>query len=163
MAEQSFVIATDHVTSFATAFDCHSVPRSAENARIRQTAAQMSQNSECVPVNGVFETAGFSYCPRSSGLAFFPAQTLSRDASVRAATTAFEFEGALMKHRLAIPGLMLVSLFSGCSSIMHELQPHRLWRWNYQEAPGRTDGVYMSIDDPLPPQRLEREDPTTTP
>ncbi|MBL8820491.1 MAG: hypothetical protein JNL58_30995 [Planctomyces sp.] len=67
-----------------------------------------------------------------------------------------------MKHRLAIPGLMLVSLLSGCSSIMHELQPHRLWRWNYQEAPGRTDGVYMSIDDPLP-QRLEREEATATP
>lgn len=39
---------------------------------------------------------------------------------------------------------------SGCSSIMHELQPHRLWRWNYQEPSGRTDGVYFSVEDPLP-------------
>lgn len=38
---------------------------------------------------------------------------------------------------------------SGCSTIMHELQPHRLWRLNYQEPTGRTDGVYFSIDDPL--------------
>ena len=32
---------------------------------------------------------------------------------------------------------------------MHELQPHRLWRMNYQEPVGRTDGVYFSVDDPL--------------
>jgi hypothetical protein len=38
---------------------------------------------------------------------------------------------------------------SGCSTIMHELQPHRLWRLNYQEPTGRTDGVYFSMDDPL--------------
>lgn len=45
--------------------------------------------------------------------------------------------------------LALMLFSSGCSSIMHELQPHRLWRWNYQEPSGRTDGVYFSIDDQL--------------
>jgi hypothetical protein len=32
---------------------------------------------------------------------------------------------------------------------MHELQPHRLWRMNYQEPVGRTDNVYFSVADPL--------------
>lgn len=52
--------------------------------------------------------------------------------------------------RLSVP-MVLVLCSSGCSSIMHELQPHRMWRWNYQEPSGRTDGVYFSIDDPLQP------------
>jgi hypothetical protein len=47
-------------------------------------------------------------------------------------------------------GLILLSL-AGCSTITHELQPHRLWRWNYQEAPSRTDDALFSIDDPLIP------------
>ncbi|MCA9036830.1 MAG: hypothetical protein KDA91_16965 [Planctomycetaceae bacterium] len=47
--------------------------------------------------------------------------------------------------------LMILALGSaGCSSIMHELKPHRLWRLNYHEPMGRTDGQYYSIDDPLP-------------
>ncbi|MEZ6059289.1 MAG: hypothetical protein R3C19_02895 [Planctomycetaceae bacterium] len=50
--------------------------------------------------------------------------------------------------RLLCLGLILFCS-TGCQSILHELQPHRLWRWNYQEPPGRTDGVYYSIDDPL--------------
>lgn len=45
--------------------------------------------------------------------------------------------------------LALILTLSGCSSIMHELQPHRLWRWNYHEPPGRTDDALFSIDDPL--------------
>ena len=48
----------------------------------------------------------------------------------------------------------LVLLFvsaAGCSSITHELQPHRLWRWNYQETPNRTDDALFSIDDPKIP------------
>ena len=45
--------------------------------------------------------------------------------------------------------LALMLTLSGCSSIMHELQPHRLWRWNYHEPPGRTDDALFSIDDPL--------------
>lgn len=45
---------------------------------------------------------------------------------------------------------LLMMMISGCSSISHELQPHRLWRWNYYEPPGRTDDALFSIDDPLP-------------
>ena len=48
------------------------------------------------------------------------------------------------------PVLLFVSA-AGCSSITHELQPHRLWRWNYQEAPSRTDDALFSIDDPKIP------------
>ena len=47
--------------------------------------------------------------------------------------------------------LIFVLPLAGCSTIAHELQPHRLWRWNYQEAPGRTDDALFSIDDPLIP------------
>lgn len=56
--------------------------------------------------------------------------------------------------RLACLCLLLCS--TGCATMMHELQPHRLWRMNYQEPAGRTDGVYFSIDDPLeisPPEK----------
>jgi hypothetical protein len=46
--------------------------------------------------------------------------------------------------------LVLVFLTaSGCSNVMHNLQPHRLWRLNYQEPSGRTDGVYFSLSDPV--------------
>ncbi len=45
--------------------------------------------------------------------------------------------------------LLLLSTCTGCQSIMHELQPHRLWRLNYTNAPGRSDGSFLSIDDPL--------------
>jgi hypothetical protein len=38
---------------------------------------------------------------------------------------------------------------TGCKTMLHEMQPHRLWRWNYQESPGRTDAALFSIDDPL--------------
>lgn len=48
------------------------------------------------------------------------------------------------------PVLLFLSA-TGCSSITHELQPHRLWRWNYQEAPNRTDDALFSIDDPRIP------------
>jgi len=47
--------------------------------------------------------------------------------------------------------LFLLLPLTGCSSVTHELQPHRLWRWNYQEAPSRTDDALFSIDDPLIP------------
>ena len=56
------------------------------------------------------------------------------------------------------PVLLLVSA-TGCSSITHELQPHRLWRWNYQEAPNRTDDALFSIDDPKIPA-MSNEEPT---
>ena len=54
------------------------------------------------------------------------------------------------------PVLLLVSA-TGCSSITHELQPHRLWRWNYQEAPNRTDDALFSIDDPKIPAMSNEE------
>ena len=48
--------------------------------------------------------------------------------------------------------LFLLSLLTtGCRGMLHELQPHRLWRMNYQEPAGRTDGVYFSVDDDLKP------------
>ena len=56
------------------------------------------------------------------------------------------------------PVVFLVSA-AGCSSITHELQPHRLWRWNYQEAPSRTDDALFSIDDPRIPAMTGEKDP----
>ena len=56
------------------------------------------------------------------------------------------------------PILLFVSA-TGCSSLTHELQPHRLWRWNYQEAPSRTDDALFSIDDPRIPA-MSNEEPT---
>ncbi len=53
-------------------------------------------------------------------------------------------------------GMLLIS-FAGCSSVTHELQPHRLWRWNYQEAPSRTDDALFSIDDPLIPLETQSQ------
>lgn len=50
--------------------------------------------------------------------------------------------------RLCVAALLLFCS-TGCQGLMHELQPHRLWRVNYQEPMGRTDGVYFSVDDPL--------------
>jgi hypothetical protein len=43
-----------------------------------------------------------------------------------------------------IAPVLLFLFATGCSSITHELQPHRLWRWNYQEAPNRTDDALFS-------------------
>lgn len=51
--------------------------------------------------------------------------------------------------RLATLLLLLLTVCTGCQSITHELQPHRLWRLNYSDAPGRSDGSFLSIDDPL--------------
>lgn len=56
------------------------------------------------------------------------------------------------------PILLFVSA-TGCSSITHELQPHRLWRWNYQEAPSRTDDALFSIDDPKIPVMNNEDSP----
>jgi hypothetical protein len=41
-------------------------------------------------------------------------------------------------------------LLTGCGTILHELQPHRLWRMNYSDSPGRTDGAFFSVEDELP-------------
>ena len=56
--------------------------------------------------------------------------------------------------------LLLIALFftlsvSGCSTfndktktVLHNLQPHRLWRMNRHPAPRRD--VYYSVSDPIP-------------
>ncbi len=46
--------------------------------------------------------------------------------------------------------LILVGMMTGCQAITHELQPHRLWRWNYYEPTSRDAFGTFSIDDPLP-------------
>ena len=50
--------------------------------------------------------------------------------------------------RLTVLFCLLVT-GTGCQSFMHELQPHRLWRLNYTDAPGRSDGSLLSVNDPL--------------
>ncbi|MCH2210571.1 MAG: hypothetical protein MK110_04670 [Fuerstiella sp.] len=52
-----------------------------------------------------------------------------------------------MKNLTAL--LVILSCCTGCQSILHELQPHRLWRMNYTDAAGRSDGTFLSINDPL--------------
>lgn len=46
--------------------------------------------------------------------------------------------------------LLLAVLSVGCTTIdkmKHELQPHRLWRMNRQDKPGRADAAFYSISD----------------
>ena len=52
-----------------------------------------------------------------------------------------------MKRLVCLSLLVLTS--AGCQGMLHELQPHRLWRLNYQEPAGRTDGVYFSVPDDI--------------
>ena len=52
---------------------------------------------------------------------------------------------------LSLVGLILFTL-PGCGAMLHEMQPHRLWRWNYQPQGVNSDGSYgsyFSVDDPL--------------
>lgn len=52
---------------------------------------------------------------------------------------------------LGVVSLILVTL-PGCGKMMHEMQPHRLWRWNYQPQGSNSDGsygAYFSVDDSL--------------
>ena len=44
-------------------------------------------------------------------------------------------------------GLIAV-IFTGCA-LMHEVQPHRLWRYNRGPAP--SSNPYFSVSDPIPP------------
>lgn len=44
---------------------------------------------------------------------------------------------------------LLIASLSGCQGLLHELQPHRLWRFNYMDNPGRSDAAYLSISDDL--------------
>lgn len=46
--------------------------------------------------------------------------------------------------------LISVLLCTGCQSVLHEMKPHRLWRWNYYEPTSREAFGTFSIDDPLP-------------
>jgi len=49
--------------------------------------------------------------------------------------------------RLACLSLLLLCT-TGCHGLLHELQPHRLHRWNYMKNPGRADaGMYSVADD----------------
>lgn len=49
--------------------------------------------------------------------------------------------------RLACLSLLLLCT-TGCHGLLHELQPHRLHRWNYMKNPGRADaGMYSVTDD----------------
>ncbi len=43
---------------------------------------------------------------------------------------------------------MVCCLLSGCG-LLHELQPHRLHRWNYNDRPRSQDAFY-SVPDRLP-------------
>lgn len=58
-------------------------------------------------------------------------------------------------HSLALYALFVTLTVSGCStfndkakSVLHNLQPHRLWRLNRHPAPRRD--VYYSVSDPIP-------------
>lgn len=44
----------------------------------------------------------------------------------------------------------------GCA-LMHEMQPHRLWRWNRGPAP--SSNPFFSISDPIPQLGESREFP----
>lgn len=47
---------------------------------------------------------------------------------------------------------LIFSVLPGCSKMMHEMQPHRLWRWNYHSPSGSSDGsygAYFSVEDSL--------------
>ena len=61
--------------------------------------------------------------------------------------------------------VLLLFVCTGCQGLLHELQPHRLWRINYQDPIGRTDGVSFSVDDPLnvpiPKSELTAPEPRT--
>jgi hypothetical protein len=55
-----------------------------------------------------------------------------------------------MKFKAILLLLPLAFASTGCTSfdkMMHELQPHRLWRINSGPAPGRTDSAYFSVHD----------------
>ncbi len=60
---------------------------------------------------------------------------------------------------LSLVGFILFAL-PGCAGMLHELQPHRLWRWNYHTKGENSDGSYgsyFSVDDSLnTPQKSDR-------
>lgn len=57
-----------------------------------------------------------------------------------------------MKFSRALLVLSLAFACTGCTSfdkMLHELQPHRLWRINRGPAPGREDAAFFSVSDNL--------------
>ena len=63
-------------------------------------------------------------------------------------TGSISFQGTHIMKCLPVAALLLF-VCTGCQNLLHELQPHRLWRINYHDPGGRTDAVYFSVDDPL--------------
>jgi len=59
--------------------------------------------------------------------------------------------GLLKRSLLLCVLIITVGCNVGCSKFFHELQPHRLRRWNYNDSSGRGDSLF-SVDDPLTPQ-----------
>ena len=56
--------------------------------------------------------------------------------------------GRAPMRRFVVLLLICLPVVSGCGTFLHNLQPHRLWRWNYTDAPGRSaDGLYSVPDD----------------
>ncbi len=47
--------------------------------------------------------------------------------------------------------LLFAASTVGCTTMdkmMHELKPHRMWRVNRQDKPGRADAAFYSVSDP---------------
>lgn len=68
---------------------------------------------------------------------------------------------AMMNRRFSMErcvAFLILLALSGCSTIRHELQPHRLARWNFQENPSRTSDALFSIDDPMIPAEVSAPD-----
>ena len=49
---------------------------------------------------------------------------------------------------------------TGCAEVLHELQPHRLWRLNRGENHWENDAMHFSVADPLPGGASSTEYPT---
>ena len=60
---------------------------------------------------------------------------------------------------IVVGGLFVVSL-TGCA-LTHDLQPHRLWRFNRGPAP--SSDPYFSVSDPIPPLTSRRDGLTPLP
>lgn len=58
--------------------------------------------------------------------------------------------------------LIFLLLCTGCQSVLHEMKPHRLWRWNYYEPTSREAFGTFSIDDPLPSKIATKTQPELT-
>lgn len=55
--------------------------------------------------------------------------------------------------------MLAASSAVGCTALdrtLHELKPHRLWRLNRHDAPGREDAAFYSVRDPDAEQPASR-------